>query len=698
VTDAARLRTVRGRALSVVVLLSAPLLSGPGSVRGQDATDLPARPSTSLDGVLGRWVLNADFSEDPAVRFAQAAREGRWNSSTLQEQTDRFSSRFGTILIGVEDDSLLVLDGQGETRALPLDSAWRSLDSQSQSRVLASGNTLSIETVAKDWVGVDTFVRERDQLVRTTHLRSRRLGNVGLEFRTVYERPAMGSTSAERSASEHPFIDRAGGFARPATILIVPPEHSYRQLLSGRVGFRTLVIDPAVTAVEYRLDGRPPTRIRQPRYQTHIELDDPPREQTLEVLAYGAEGELLGTDRLILNRIDGPAAIHIASIRGEPGEGAAAVLVGATVPPPWSARLERVEFYRSNSLATAVEDFGEATQTRPPRAIHVEALIENPQPNDFVRVKAKLDDGREIEDAELIQDGDYTAEIDVRLVQVQVLVTDREGNPVSRLTPEDFEIREGGGRIEPERLHTANDIRLLLGLAIDSSESMRPAWSHLRHVARSFLASSLAPEDSAFLVDFDDAVRLLQPPTADKRRLRTHLGQLVPGGGTALHDGLLFSLLQFRREPGRRALVVVTDGVDTDSRSRWQQAPDFAERLGIPIYFIELDRSAKPVIGNGSLAGRTSGATLLREQARRRLKRISRHTGGRHFHVDLVAHDTHWTHRIEGAFHQIEQDLRHQHVLTYYTEQPPHAPAEPEIHMTRQGLKLRSAVPLWAIE
>lgn len=694
-TGAARFRTGCGRAIAAAVLLVAPQLPSPEPAHSQEiaaTSDLPAESATLPAAVLGPWILNAELSEDPILRAQQAAREGRWISSTLQEQARDYAARRASILVGIEDDSLLILDDQGETLAFPLDGSWQSLDRQNQGRALGSGDTLSIEIVANEWLGVDTFVREQDQLVRSTHLRSRGLANVGVRFRMVYDRPAVGS------ASEHPFVDTVGGFARPSTILIVPPERGYRELLSGRVGFQTLVIDPVVTAVEYRLDDHPPKRIRQPRHRTHIELDDPPREQMLEVFAYDADGDLQGTDRLILNRVDGPAAIHIANIRSEPEGGAPAVVVGATVSPPWSAHLERVEFYRSESLVAALEDFGEATQTRPPQTIHVEALIEDPEPDDFVRVKAKLTDGRELEDAELLQEGAYRAEIDVHLVQIQVLVTDREGNPVSALKPENFDIREGSRRIKPERLHTADDVRLLLGLAIDSSESMRPAWGHLRHVARSFLAGALAPEDSAFLVDFDDTVRLLQQPTADKRRLEARLGLLVPGGGTALNDGLLFSLLQFRREPGRRALVVVTDGVDLDSRSPWQQAPDFAERLGIPIYFIELDRSVKPVIGNGDLASRTPDTTLLREQARRRLRRVSRHTGGRHFHIDLVAHDVSWTARVDRAFDQIEEDLRHQHVLTYYTDQPSGAHAEPEIRVTERGLTLRSAVPLRAIE
>lgn len=598
-------------------------------------------------------------------------------------------------MLGIEDDSLLILDGQGETLAFPLDGPWQSLDPQHQGRALRSGDTLSIETVAKEWLGVDTFVRDQDQLVRTTHLLSRRLGNVGLRLRTVYERPAVGSTS-DQPASEHPFVDTVGGFPRPATILIVPPERGYRELLSGRVGFQTLVVDPAVAAVEYRLDGRPPKRIRRPSHRTYLELDDPPREQTLGVFAYDADGDLLGTDRLILNRVDAPAAIHIANIRSEPEGGAPAVVVGATVSPPWSARLERVEFYRNESLVATLEDFGEARRAPPPQTIRVEALIEEPQPNDFVRVKATLADGRELEDAEILQGADYRSEIDVQLVQLQLLVTDRKGNPVSGLAPDDFEIREGDRRYRPEALLSARDAPLVLGLAIDSSDSMLRVWSEVREVAANFLDVTLAADDRAFLVDFDDTVSLRQPLTNDKARLILGIDRLIPFGGTAINDGILFSLLQYGREPGRRALVVVTDGADEHSRSRPEQSADYAARLGLPIYFIELDPTVTWTERRG---GRViTRYPVQRQKARKRLERISRETGGRLFHVPLTSDDPPWAERIEAVFDRIEEELRNQYVLTYYSDRPLGARAEPEVRLVRRGLRLRSAVPLEGIE
>ena len=87
-----------------------------------------------------------------------------------------------------------------------------------------------------------------------------------------------------------------------------------------------------------------------------------------------------------------------------------------------------------------------------------------------------------------------------------------------------------------------------------------------------------------------------------------------------------------------------------------------------------------------------------RQRARKRLSRISEQTGGRLFHIELFATAPWWTERIKQVFDQIEEDLRHQHVLTYYSDQPPGTPVEPEIRVTRRGLSLRSAVPLEALE
>lgn len=451
-------------------------------------------------------------------------------------------------------------------------------------------------------------------------------------------------------------------------------------------------------SVEIRLDGEHVLFRNSQDEQTRFNLDgqlhtDPNGNENqvlrAEVRAYGMRGEYAGNDLIVLNRHDAPFSVRITDLAGAAENGAETVRVEARVSVPRSSTLERVDFYRSEELVATVNDFTGIAEPGPARTIPATALIPATHASDFVRVSATLADGRTLEDATLVEGAEYQSEIDIRLVQVQVLATDRDGNPVSGLSANDFEIREDGERRRAEQLHTARDVPLVLGLAIDSSTSMEPIWPHLKYIAAHFVDRSLAPGDRAFLVDFDATVRLLQPLTGNKLLLSRRLERLIPFGGTAVNDGLLFSLLQFRNEPGRRALVVITDGNDEHSRSRREQATEFAERLGLPIYFILLDPSRL----------RSPYGTLASVGiARSRLRRISRHTGGRLFTIELSSYAAAWTPQVQAAFDQIGEDLRHQHVLTWYSDASSDSASIPKVRVTRRGLRLRSAVPLVGID
>ena len=487
---------------------------------------------------------------------------------------------------------------------------------------------------------------------------------------------------------------------QPTAIRVIPPNRGHRERLGGRVEIQTLIVDPSITTVEFFLDGGQTMRVTEKPYTTHVELADPPREQTLEVRGYDAQGEYLGSDRIILNLLDTAFAVRIMEIRRVQASEYEMVRVEAAVSVPRYATLERVEFYRGRHLVEAVRHFGEEAAQGAPRTMAVEALMESAPADEFVRVVAKLADGREWEDAELLQGADYRSEIDVQIVQLQVLVTDRKGNPVSGLKPDDFEVRENGERRPVETLYQAHDIPLVLGLAVDSSGSVLPIRRRLIDVSAGFLKAALSSNDRAFLVHFNSTVRVLHPLSESKQLLANRLHYLAPRGGTALNDAILFSLLQYRNEPGRRALVVVTDGVDEHSRSEPRQSADYAVRLGLPIYFIQLDQSSRwgrsgGFGGNGNRVLRT---TPEQRKARRRLQRISRQTGGRLFTIGLFTSTSPWTEQLKQVFDQIRNDLRRQYVLTYYSDQPPGAAIVPEVRVTRRGLTLRSAVPLEGIE
>ena len=149
--------------------------------------------------------------------------------------------------------------------------------------------------------------------------------------------------------------------------------------------------------------------------------------------------------------------------------------------------------------------------TRPPFVARVEAADVDPEA--FVRVVAALSDGRERENVALLDEKVFVEHVDVRMVELQLVVTDRTGTAVGGLHVEDFEIVEGKKTLRPEQLYPAERVGLLLGLAIDSSGSMWPLWDQTRAAATYFLDHTLQARDRAFLVDFDSQLRLIEPPT-----------------------------------------------------------------------------------------------------------------------------------------------------------------------------------------
>ena len=675
--------------LALTVLCSSPQPTGAQGGRGQEGS--VADTSVPPGNLPGPWMRNTELSEDPLAEIAGAWPEPELVPRVLRGLVGSLDDRLATVLIKVNGDVVVLMDGRGEFRSFRPEEVGERLSRRRLSPspyATVTPDGLRIETFISGWTRTDDFARQDDNLVRTTAI----LGgsNRALEVRTVYD-PV---------GSDHPSVSRSPGTANPsaraAVIRILPPEREYRELLSGSVQIRTLVTHPGIRTVEFLLDGAPAQRTRRRPFKARLDLADPPREQTLDVRAYDAEGRLAGGERTILNRVDTPFGVRIATVRGEETNGSPAVRVAADILRPRSATLERVDFYLSESLVATRDDFGSATGAGTAGRTRVEALIQDASTRDFVRVRARLTDGRELEDAELLQGAEYQDEIDVQLVQLQVLVVDGRGNPVPDLEPDDFEVREDGVELPVEALFTATDVPLVLGFAIDSSESMLPIWRQLKHVASAFLEQTLTQKDRAFLVDFDRAVRLLQPLTGNKALLGGWLDRVTPWGGTALSDGILFSLLQYGDEPGRRALVMVTDGADLHSRQRPEDPADLARRLGLPIYFVEMDNPLTELVKG------PDGMPLTRRnshpRARKRIRRISEETGGRHFHIDPLAEDPPWTERIARAFDRIEEDLRRQHVLTYYSSQPRGAPIGPEIRITRPGLELRSAVPLEAIE
>ena len=423
--------------------------------------------------------------------------------------------------------------------------------------------------------------------------------------------------------------------AREVLVRLVPPR---REIVSGATRFDALVASDAVHRVDFVLDG---TTVAERRrvplldrpFSARIPLDNPPREQVLEAIAFDRDGRELDRDTLQLNRPDRPFRVRITGIEGDPSAGS--VELRAQVGVPSGAELDRVELYRNEALLATFNE----------REILTRVSTANAGPEDYLRVAAFLADGSSIDDVVFLTNPVAGEEVEVNLVELHTVVTDRQGQPVDNLSADDFRIVFDGDAQAPQSFAYADDVPLLLGLVVDTSGSMQLLMHDTRRAAAKFLGTTVLPQDRAFLVDFDQRPRLLHDTTSDLPQLMLSLARLQAEGSTAMYDAVVFSMLQFERQGGRKALVVLTDGDDHESRYGPKYCAELAQELGVPIY----------VIGLGNLD------TFRRTYSKKDLRRITEDTGGRLYFVDSIP-------ELDEAYAQIQAELRSQYSLSFYSD------------------------------
>ncbi len=462
-------------------------------------------------------------------------------------------------------------------------------------------------------------------------------------------------------ALSFPSLVPADEASEAVVVRLVPPAGR----AEGKVELEALAIDPEIRRMVFYVDGEEAGTRKRPPWTAKVVLAEPAREQEIRVVALGPGGVELGSDAAKVNEARLPFRLRITELSLADG----VARLSGEVSVPRKAALERIDLFHNTTKV------GIAT-TSPFRT---EVPVGEVAPEDYLRAVAVLADGREVEDLELISSPEIGDEIDVNLVQLQLVVTRRDRAPVRDLEREDFEIVQDGEVKKAERLFRAEDVALVLGLVLDSSGSMAPIWEPTLAAASQFLEDTMNRRDRAFLVEFDEHLRLVRPLTGDQASLQDGLHDLTPEGGTALYDSVLYSLLQFRDEPGRRALVVLTDGFDINSTADPRRAVEYGRKLGVPVYVIALvDRSGRPM----------GAAGLQRSAPVQELKLLTEPTGGRLLRVPSSPSG------ILRAFRQIDHELRHQYVLTFYSERLPDVPADSvEVRVKgRRDLDVRSVL------
>lgn len=451
--------------------------------------------------------------------------------------------------------------------------------------------------------------------------------------------PDTGSAAAGARPAEP-----AAEAARSTVLRLLPPRGRH---LEGSTRFETLVSDPDVTRVVFFLDGRQVAEVTREPFDLLVDLAGPGTPQTVRAVAYGVDDRWLGEDQLTVNDPVKAFRVRLARVEGRPGAGA--LDVEAEVDVPSRARLDRVEIYFNQELA--------ARLTAPPFQARVDASAATGQ--DFVRAAAYLEDGTQVEDVRLLTAQGVVEAVEVNLVELYVVVTDREGRPVSELGPGDFTVRLGGEPVRLERVTYAQDVPLSLGLVIDTSASMQFIMLETRQAATQFLSQVLSPGDRAFLVDFSTRPRLRQRSTGDLMELVASFQGMRAEGFTALYDAVIFSLLEFSESPGRRALVMLTDGDDYKSRFGANRSIQYARRMGVPVYLVVLARDGGAV--DPLLGGRRAPTLSIRGSTRMELEAVTQETGGRLYFA-------HGIDQLPAVYAEIDRELRSQYLLTFYSE------------------------------
>ncbi|HSL82976.1 MAG TPA: VWA domain-containing protein, partial [Thermoanaerobaculia bacterium] len=409
--------------------------------------------------------------------------------------------------------------------------------------------------------------------------------------------------------------------------------------------------DPRVQRVDFFLEGRRRGVSGSPPFRASLDFGALPRARRVEVVAYDASGEVLGRDVLVVNEGGGSFRVRIVEPGPEATGTADAPLVGPvdveadlTLPP--DGRLDRVDFYWNASLVAS--RFAAPFRQR--------MVVPAAAPDGFVRVVARLADGATAEDVVFVNSPGTAERLDVNLVEMYVVVTDREGRPVSGLGPEDFRVYEEGTAVELADFSDAGSLPLTVGLVIDSSASMFVKLPAVGLAAGRFVRDSLEGDDRAFVVGFGDAPSLVQETTSDRARLIRSIATLRADGQTALWEAVVYSLVQIQGTPGKKALIVYTDGADEDESFPYRTTLRFARQVGVPVYFI---------LTNNEIV-RTGGKGLGVRAFLNRVRDLARDVGG---NIYVVRHGE----DLSAVYDEIGRELRSQYLLTYYSEDLPEA-------------------------
>jgi VWFA-related protein len=312
-----------------------------------------------------------------------------------------------------------------------------------------------------------------------------------------------------------------------------------------------------------------------------------------------------------------------------------------------------------------------------------------------------------------------TIRVDTDLVSIDVRVTDRQGKRgAAGLKAEDFIIYEDGVRQKVTNFSTT-DVPFNLALLVDTSGSTTADIALIQRAARRFL-DELRPQDRIAVIQFNKEVELITGMTSSRPRIEAALNQLRGGRATAFYDALQLTLDDvLKNVDGRKAIIALTDGVDSYGHTTFDLILPALEKAGASLYFLEVNTEAfteagmmrecndrnrfefsskqlkkyfKEWVKGGAESDYQEHCSIpslermqinrrLYQSARRELREMAGKTGGRVFPVKD-------TNELGPAYSQIAAELRTQYSLGYYPTNEKHDGKwrTLRVEMKREGL------------
>jgi VWFA-related protein len=293
-------------------------------------------------------------------------------------------------------------------------------------------------------------------------------------------------------------------------------------------------------------------------------------------------------------------------------------------------------------------------------------------------------------------------QVNVDLVTVACAVNTREGTPAPNLKVEDFKVLDNGQPRAIQNFWQESDLPLTVALVADVSGSQAGYIKSHREAIAQFLKQVIGPRDRAMVVEVAQKSWLIAGLTGSSadlsaavERIGTPEGKQSPllgplcrnesfphsCGGTALWHGLYYTAKELKPVAGRKAIIVLSDGLDTGSDIRLNDVIEMAQSAGTVVYSIKYASPMRFLSISGAIAQAVS----------RGLERLSRETGGLTYPNP--------GHRTSEVFSKIEADLRNMYVLGFA---PPADARDGKFHAlevttTRPDLMVRTRAGYWAL-